>query len=320
MSEVMNNTTLREAINNVSICGYLKKKELKLSDGKNGKFISGYLVIATGEHEEHRVDVMVSQLTSKNEENKAWKGIERVMNEYVSQAELMARGVSEEDAKAQATKLSTNAKLRLNDFYGRDGQLASSPRANSNFFSRVTDDRYAPCARFDLEGFVVSKRPEFKGEEETGRLIMELIVPGYKGVAMPMTFVVGTENNAASYIDDHYMVGNTVRVYGNMVNTVNVVTTRKAGFAREEVEQSTTYVNELLIDNGEPEPYDPESPKAYQPDAIRAAMRVRENEYLPAKKKEQEERASRGSAKPAPGNGFAAAPGNAPKATTGFSW
>ena len=38
MSEVTNNTTLREAINNVSLCGYLKKKELKVSDGKNGKF------------------------------------------------------------------------------------------------------------------------------------------------------------------------------------------------------------------------------------------------------------------------------------------
>lgn len=319
MSETTNTATIREAINSVVISGYLKKKELRTGKNDKGDYISGHLIICSGEHEEHRVDVMVNRLTKNGEENRAWKGIERVMNEYVSQAELMEtpNNLAAADAAAQATKLTTNAKLQLNEYYGRDDQLSSSPRAKSNFFSRVEENRYAPGARFDLEGFIISKKPEIKKEEETGRLLLDMVIPGYQGAAMPMSFVVAKE--AAEYVDDHYNVGNTVRVYGNMVNTVNVITTRKAGFAKAEESTQTTYVNELLIDNGEPEPYDEESPKAYDPEAIRSAMRYRENEYLPDLKKRQQENSKKNNAD-APKAGFAAATGNAPKASTGFKW
>lgn len=325
-----NNTVLRQAINNVNITGYLKKMELKKGvDNEGQDVISGNMVIETAPHNEITVNVYTKRMTKATpekpaEETAAYKGLTRIMEEYVSMATLMANGASEEEARTQCTKVSANrANLSLNEYWDHADNMIVTVRAGANFFSRVQGD-FSPCSRFDIEGFVTSKKPEVKGTgdnmNETGRLIIEMVVPGYRGVAMPFTFV--TAPDVSSYIDDHYNVGDTIRVYGNMVNSVNVISTRKPGI-KEEYETTTTYVNELLIDNGMPEPYDSENPSAYSREAITAALNVRNSEYLPTKHRQQREREAKKNNSGAATTGFATNgfAGNAPKANNNpFSW
>lgn len=319
---------LRAAFAEVTIVGLLKKKEMNIRNTARGEGLSGTLTVETTPGNEVRIKTYTNHMTKgsadkPSKESAYWKNHKHVMDEYVSMGELMAKGASEEEARAQATRLSAKCQLRLNDYYGQDGSLVSTPEVNGNgsFFNQVSPTApYQPCASFDVEGYIVSKRPEMKGDNETGRLILEMIVPGYGGAAQPMTFMVSEE--ASGYIDDHYTVGSTVRVYGEMINRANEVTTRKAGFMRDEVETTTTYVNEILIRNGIPEPYDEDSANAYKRADVEAAMRVRELEYLPSLKQRNAESRANKSAAPAAGfagnNGFAGFAGNAPQSATGF--
>lgn len=328
MSEVTN--AIREAIATVNITGILKKKELERKTTKDGEVISGHLIVETEPGNEIRLDTYVNKMTKgtaekPSQESSVWKNQIRVLEEYVSMTDLMKNGQDETTARANATKFSVRARLGLNDYVDRDGNVVSSPRLNAgfSFFSRQDAGTIVtPCARFEVEGFVIEKRPEMKGDDETGRLLLKLVVPGYRGLAQPMDFVVSKD--ASDYVNDHYEVGHTVHVYGDIVHRVNSVTKHKAGFMKTETEVVTTIVNEMLIDNGEPEPYDMENQQAYQPDAIRTAMRYRENEYLPEVKRKAAEKKA---APAAPANGFAtpgfgAAPVNmapaAPK--TGFTY
>lgn len=320
----MANTTLREAESTVIITGILKKKELQVKTFSNGEALSGHLIIETTPGNEVRVDTFVNRMTRATNDKPArestvWKNQVRILDEYVSMAELMKSGADEETARQQATRFTVRARLGLNDYVGRDGNMVSTPRVSSNvsFYSRIAEGTpFTPGARFDIEGYVTEKRPEMKGDDETGRLVLGLIVPGYQGAVQPMSFV--TTESAASYIDEHYEVGNTVRVYGELVNRVNVITTRKAGFTRDEISEEKTYVNEMLIDNGALEPYDEDGPFAYKREDIEAAMRVRELEYLPSVKKKAAERPVNSTTPvAAPMAGFANMP---PRSTTGFNF
>lgn len=321
------NNALREATAIVNITGTLKKKELERKTGERGEYLSGHIIVETEPGNEIRLDTFVNKMTKgtadkPSQESSVWKNQIRVFEEYVSMTDLMKQGQDEATARANATKFAVRARLGLNDYPDRDGEMISTTRLNANFsyFSRVEANAFVPCARFEVEGFVIEKRPEMKGDDETGRLLMRLVVPGYQGLAQPMDFVVSKE--ATDYVNDHYNVAQTVHVYGDIIHRINTVTKQKAGFMKSETEVTTTIVNEMLIDNGEPEPYDEENPKAYQPDAIRAAMRYRENEYLPEVKRKAAEKKA---APAAPANGFAAPgfgaamPANVPQ-KTGFTY
>ena len=322
MSET--NTMLREAISAVVITGILKKKELEIKKSDKGEAIVGHIIVDTGNGNEVRIDTYVNRMTKgsadkPSQESSVWKNQLRVIEDYVSVAECMKNGDDLETARAKATRFTVKARLDLNDYPDRSGAMVSMPRINANFsyFTRIGDGQaFEPSARFEVEGFLEQKRPEMKGDDETGRLILELIVPGYQGAARPMTFV--TSKEAAPYIEDHYDVGTTIHVYGEVIERLDVATIRKAGFMREEVSETTTRVSELLIDNGDPEPYEEDSQKSYTRESIQAAMRVRELEYLPAVKQRATERsANKGNAA---GGGFAGFAGKAPQSNTGFKF
>lgn len=323
MSEV--NNSLREATAIVNITGTLKKKELERKTGDRGEYISGHIIVETEPGNEIRLDTFVNKMTKgtadkPSQESSVWKNQIRVLDEYVSMTDLMKQGQDEATARANATKFSVRARLGLNDYPDREGNMVSTTRLNANFsyFSRVEASAFVPCARFEIEGFIIEKRPEMKGDDETGRLLLKMVVPGYQGIAQPMDFVVSKE--ATEYVNDHYEVAQTVHVYGDVVHRIHTITKQKAGFMKSETETTTTVVNELLIDNGEPEAYDEENSASYNPEAIRAAMRYRENEYLPEIKRKAAEKKA---APSAPANGFAnagfgASAPTAPK--TGFTY
>lgn len=307
MSETTATNIIRQAINTVSLEGYLKEMKLERGTTEKGDCVRGYIIIKTGEHSEHRVDAFSSAKTKDGKDSSSYKNLTKFMNEAVSVASLMKDGKTEEEAYAAATKVTARgASLRLNEYFDEHNNdtLLSEPRVNASYLTRVSEENFEPRAKFEIEGFIDKIRPEIKNEGETGRVYLDMIIPQYQGRVEPMTFV--TTKEAGAYIIDNYEPHQTVALYGEIVNTVNRVVTRKAGFAGEEESVSATYVRELLVNNGTPADMipDEDSPKAYKLVDIQNALKVRETEYLPQKLADQKKRSANKSAGGA-GVGFA---------------
>ena len=267
---------LREALNEVFIEGILKEKTLELAtidvQGKKADVIRGELVISDKENSEHRVRVFANKLTKEGKENSVYKGLKTVMDEYVSVAEALKLGQTAEAAdKVRITK----GKIGLNEYYTPNGELRSFPIVTTNFVNRVKDGTYNPKAEFTLEIYFDNILPEIKDNEETGRLIVKGIVPVYGGEVIPLTFIVADED-AVNYIQTNYEKGKTGKVWGELVNTVEITKIVEQGFGKAKEKIVTKIINELVITGGEEDQYNEDDERSYSTDLIKKAMAERD--------------------------------------------
>ena len=80
-------------------------------------------------------------------------------------------------AKRAQTGWVRSASLGESSFWTKDENLITMWRVNSNFITRVdSPNGFSPAATFEVEGFIAKIIPETKQGEETGRLIITLIV------------------------------------------------------------------------------------------------------------------------------------------------
>jgi len=275
--ENQNNTTLRQAMNRVRITGYLKEMDLKYAtDQSNRPVIRGSLKLHIPPAADHDVNVYVPQFTREGKENGAYSGIQTVMNEYVDMVSLLDKGYDLATAMAQCTKVSvTNGTLGRNEYNGQNG-FVSRVSISSNFFNRVDTD-FNPSATFEVECYIDKITDEVVDGEETGRKIVDVYVPMYRGAILPQKFVVG--KGLASDFENTYEVGQTAMLNGDLINTVHVTTSTQAGIGRKM--EARTYINELEIMGGW-NPYSEEDAKSYSRETIMAALAVRNNETIPA--------------------------------------
>lgn len=292
---------LRQAKNNATVVGLLNEKNLKLGsktrdDGTVNEYINGDISVRTGEHEVHKIRFYAGKYTKAGAENNQYKGLVTIMNEAVSVAD------AKDNPDAVVDHVRVFGGIELNEYYGRDGNLASNQVVNGRFVTRLDkpDDDRTPKAEFSLEGVVQSVSPEYDREgEETGRAKLGLIVPGYGGKVEPMNFVVVEEGS--DYVQDTYSKGDTVEIVGKIVNEAVVSEkTIAMGFGKDKVETTTSYKNELIIVSGT-EPYDEDSPQKFNVELIQPALQRREV-YLEGLKTASEQRAN----KPAAKTGFGA--------------
>lgn len=277
-------TNLRQATSKLSVEGILAESTLEevTKDGKTS--IRGNVVIQTTPENQITVNVFINKLTNAGTENKAYKGIETVMNNYKSIAEV---GIDE------ATKVRiTGGQVEPNTYYDNQGMEHSNVRYRSNFFSSLkATEELEPKADFEIEMYINSIVPEIKDEEETGRIIVNGIVPLYSGCEVIKLIATNEEIdglNWAEAISDSYEPGQTGRFYGKIVNEKIPVVKKipmLGGAVREEV--SYKYNNGLLI-TGASNPYDEEDPNAYSLDAIKKGMAERELALAEKKKKAME--------------------------------
>jgi hypothetical protein len=279
---------IREAINEVFIEGILKEKNLELAtiDTENGKaeVIRGDLVITTSENSEHRVRIFANKYTKENKENSVYKGLVTVMNDYISIAEALKNGQTEENADKVRIK---RGKLGLNEFYTPNGELRSFPIVTTNFINRV-DKNFDPKAEFSIEAYFVSFKPEMKNDEETGRLVINTIIPLYGGKVIPLTFIAEDED-VVDYLQTNYEVNKTGKVWGELINTVDVTRIEEKGFGKSKEKIITKTINELIITGGEEDMYDEDDEKSYSTDLIKKAMAERDiylDELLKKSKKD----------------------------------
>jgi hypothetical protein len=197
------------------------------------------------------------------------KGFQTVINEYKSVADVGREAAD----KVRVSK----GRIGLNEYWGQDGQLKSFPQLNTNFINRVqAGEEFSPRAEFEVEVVIKNVLPEFKGEDETGRAIVNAYIPLYGGKVIPFKFTIGEDG--AEYVTDNYTPGATTLIYGNIVNfKEKKVVTESGGFGKPREKVTYTTVREYLITGGnEPYEQDEEETKAYNTEAIKKALTERE--------------------------------------------
>lgn len=260
----MAEATLRMAVNSVKIAGILKEKSLEIKTNDKGKYIGGYLVIQTDANSAHRVNIFASEKTKDLKDSGIFKSALTIKDEYISLADCAKNGWD----NSRATRLVVNdGKLGLNEYYGEDGQLHSSWSVSANFINRIRDgSEIAPCANFEVEGFINAVR------EKDDKVFVDLIVPIYNGRVIPITFSVAP--SVAGFVQDNYNRGDSTMFAGSLVNMAEKEVKRKEGFGGVQEEVTIKYVRALVINNGNPNPYDPDddNTKAFSAKAIKSAL------------------------------------------------
>lgn len=300
-------TQTPELLNNVLLVGEVFDHELEIKEvtANNVKQnqIMGTVFVRTGENETHRVFIFSRQFTKAGKENGMYAGYVTLKNEMVTVKQIAEDKAPE--GVTEPTKLRVSGELGMSEYYV-EGKLKSNMQIKGNFLNRVKpEETYEPQAKFDVEGIVSKKRPETNQDGETGRVIVELMIPSYQSPIL-VDFVAPEEYEG--YINDNFDAGLTVNIYGQIINfSKKIVTQVEMGFG--DAKPQTTYENvrELVVRGG----------KVYEEDNMqktftaeqREALQVKRNTYLAEQKTKSENKAAGGN-KP---NGFS---GGAPKTPT----
>ena len=162
----------------------------------------------------------------------------------------------------------------------------------------------------EVEMAIASITPELytSGEnkgEETGRAIVKGWVPTYSGIE-PMTLVAPAEDGIAEAILDDYTPNQTVKFYGDIVNSRAEITKEiPVKIGKPRFEKKTIYKNEMIITNASDaygEDSETPTPEPYDIGAISQAITDREVrlEEEKAKAKQPETAASAATTKARP--------------------
>lgn len=280
------NKTIREAINVAPIEGYVS--DIRIEDTKiNGKdAISGEVDVLTSSDSIHTINVFSFKLNKEGKESGLYKGFDTIRREYKS---------IEQHGKELADKVRIEqAKIGKNEYVGQDGEFKSYPRLTANFINRIKDnDVFEPKAKFTLEMVVASMAEEKRNGEETGRLILKGYVPGYQETnddirkIFPFDVVVA-ESHSVNYVQNTYERGNTVTIFGEIINQT-IVTKKEVdvGFGAPQEQVNRREVREFVVTGGTP-PYDEDDKNAYSLDMIKTALKNRE---IAIEKKKDEKKA-----------------------------
>ncbi len=277
MSEVTNlrrtdaKLTVVGTIAEIDLKGYNKDGE-ELVEGQQIESIRGTVTVKTDDINTVPFRVYVNRLTKDGKENAQFKGIQTVMSEYKSIAQVGADG---------ATKVRVSGNLDLSTYKGQDGQLREGVmRFNASFFNRIkAGEEFTPKSDLNVEIFIRRFVPEMVNGEETGRIKVEGWTTMYNkdnGVALePITLIAPETDGIADAIQSNFEMGQTARIYCDVVNSVRTITTEiPVVIGKPRVETRTEYRQELVITGATPA-YGEDDANYLNPDAIKAAMNVR---------------------------------------------
>ena len=275
--------------NFVKIEGILSEIDLEAGsytkDGKTIEKIGGSIKVRVNQMlngVETELDIPVylfaNKLTTKNQPNPAYASIERVKDEFKS---IAAVGI---DA-ADRVRI-TGANIRMNEYYGQNGNLNSYPRINGSFITKITDmSKYSPEATFSAIFAIGSMGYETDrdGVEIPNRYKIRGIVPQYGGVVDVIDFYA-TSPNVIDAVSSYWDQGDTVKINGKLNFTSKTEEKLvEVDFGEPRVERRTVTVSELIITGGSQSPL--EGDFAFDIDEIQTALEARQARLADLKEK-----------------------------------
>lgn len=279
-------STLREAVNEVVIEGVVSEINIEEMGEGNDVFLTGEVLIKTGSDSVHTVNVFSKKFNKEGKESTIFKGLQTIKNEYKS--------IAKYGEEADRIRITTG-KLGLNEYVGGDGEIKSYPQISANFINRLkAGEEFNPRAEFEVEVVVKNIKPEIKNDEETGRAIVDAIIPVYGGKVIEFRLVATKENGVSDYLFNNVEKGQTITLYGEVVNQT-IVERREVGtgFGKPQEKIKSVTVREFLITGGNP-PLDEDDDKAYSKEAIKKALVERETHHneMKEKKKQQQNKST----------------------------
>lgn len=277
--------------NSVKIEGILSEIDLEagsyMKDGKSIDKIGGSIKVRVTQmlnSEEVELDIPVymfaNKLTNKGTANPAYASIERVMNEYKS---IAAVGI---DA-ADRIRI-TGAQIRMNEYYGQNGNLNSYPRINASFVTKITDlSKYTPEATFSaiFEIGSMGYETDKDGVEIPNRYKIRGIMPQYGGSVDVIDFFA-TSPNVIDAVSSYWEQGDTVKINGKLNFTSKTEEKMiEVDFGEPRIERKTVSVSELIITGGSQTPL--EGDFAFDMDEIHNALEDRQARLAELKAKQK---------------------------------
>lgn len=267
-------TNLRQADAIIKAEGILSEKNLEQTKNNEGNdVIRGNLVIQVDEFNFTTIEVYVNSKTKDGKDNKAYAGIQTVMDTFQSIAEV---GV------AEATRVQIKkGQLAPNTFFDQQGKEHRKVKYRSSYFNRIKNEKeHTFSATFEVEMVISSMKNEVytSGEEqgtETGRVMIHGWVPTYEGIE-PLILIAPAEDGIADAVLSTYEKGDTVKFFGNLVNN-RIEQTKEIPvvIGKPRIETITSYVNELVIEGSSAAYEEDGNPAAYQVETITAAVAIR---------------------------------------------
>lgn len=254
--------------NNVEVVGILEDLEIrdKKNDGtpmqtKTGiPMMMATLKIGVAEGETHRVDMMaMKNYPSKpNEVSGQWKAMETLKNEYISRKDT--EDSNSEHVGKKANIVSVRGNLDANVYVNQAGETVENLRIQGRFVNRADNTPAEGFgATFTLSGFVKGNPvPEMKGEEETGRYLVDFRVVDYQNKAIPVKLVAGQVEdegeviNVGEWVEENIEMNQTMTFMGELVNRYIVKEIPRANQAvgKKVVDTKRDVVRENVIEGG----------------------------------------------------------------------
>lgn len=258
----MLNIKERESLNEVYVCGVLKDlniEEKTTADGR--KFVSGVATIrveqeTAGSLYTSEVPVRMFSMEKKSDgvsPNANYARILGYANQFTSLSAVEDPAMaSKVICQGQTCNLKENAYFdkAKNTLYQKGFQISGNFLNNK----RDSDDE---AARFEVVGVLGKTREEMKGDEPTGRLLVDLVVVQYGGKVDVITMVA--TDGAKSHIETNWEAGDTVKVAGDIVMSFKTIEeVDDSGFGKPIVRKKTVGTRELVITGGSRSGFDPE--------------------------------------------------------------
>lgn len=263
--------------NVVKIEGVLSEINLKYGsyakNGKTNKTVTGNIKVRVdtqinGEDTTLEIPVYLfaNELKNDGAKNPAFESIERVMNEYVSIA------ASNYDV-ADRVRIS-RADIRMNEYYGQNGQLVSFPRINATFVTKIKKEDCNPEATFTAVFMVGEKTKEVdKDGIETGRLKIVGVLPQY-GERVDVVPFYASNPGVVDAVSSYWNVDDTVKATGRLNFSSKTETIlQEVDFGEPTKINRTISVSDLIITGGSSTPLDGDF--ALNPEEVRAALVAR---------------------------------------------
>ena len=285
----------RKFNNSVVIVGYLKENNLEeIQDKKDGcSVIRGSLTIALNDTESHKVQFYVKEDRGNQKSiAKYGKMRELLPTNTISIASFLKANPTSDFAIASNASTKLYAMARIEEYVRKEnGKEVSSVtlRGFTAGIKKANDVKpFKPEARFDVHVYLEKIMPEIKDETETGRLLVTGLIPSYNGVMHRVLFIAPTENNVASYIEDHYRERETTELFGDIKSITNSVLKESQGSYFGEArgaQYETTFIRERIITGGSQDSIAEDEPNAITNEEVKKGLVERETKMLEAEKK-----------------------------------
>ena len=198
--------------NYARISGILVSKSVTNGTNRVGEYKSVELVVRANE-DEHQIRLYSNKLKADGTENKIYKALETIENEYKT---------IEKDGLENAEKINITGNLSTNRYVGQDGQLKEFRQIRTSFANRHDKGEFEAKSEFAVKGVIDTVIPKANEDGDVELLEINLIVPmfdgnGYREEIDKIKFVV-REKDFFDYIEENFIKGTVVQLGGLMIN------------------------------------------------------------------------------------------------------